>query len=160
MRYILTFFLFLTLIFPNARAEKVYFDGQIGSFYQLLFKADTSINHEVVDIIEEAEIVIVLEPTFSEANQMIDDIKINRKKILFVFYYDTPKFFELLPNLSLKNKSEFRDKNDLNFLSNSPLNKTFPSKTTQMLIQYNIWKEVFHHLSLAKPVKELKERTR
>jgi hypothetical protein len=152
MIYKFVLFLFFNFILPSALAQKVFFSGRVGNFYHPIFKSDNTVSRFVSDSVNEAEIIIFLEPSISEAVEIMKEKRFKKKKLLFVFYYERPQFFDILPNLYLKVKSESLDRYDLNFVSNSPFNKPYPKIRPLVILQYNVWKEVFKHLSLAKAI--------
>jgi hypothetical protein len=150
-KLIITFFLLLS----NSFAKNVYFLGDRGEFYQSLFRYDSRVNYYLSKDLEEADILIMLQPDMREAKKNLQDEKFKKKKFLFVFYYHRPKEFEPLPHIYLLPASQYLDTIENEHVSNSPFEKPSLTKKVKLAIQYEVWIELFRHLEMAKKISEL-----
>jgi len=153
LRFIIAF----TLTLSNSFAKNIYFLGTRGEFYQSLFRNDPRVNDYLSKNINEAEIIIMLEPEIEEAKKILREENFRNKKVLFAFYYNRPQNFASLPHLYLSTVSEFLDTIENQHVSNSPFEKPNLTPKVKLAIQYEVWMEVFRHLNLSRKISELSE---
>jgi len=149
--------IFFIFILSNSWAKNVYFLGERGEFYQSLFKNDSRVQPFLSKNLDEAEILIMLEPDMKEARKIISDKSLKDKKILFAFYYDRPKEFIPLPHMNLLPVTVYLDTIENEHVTNSPFAKPELTPKVKLSIQYEAWIGVFRHLKLARKISELSE---
>jgi len=156
-------FLTSVLIFCPIRivhAQKVSFLGEKGLFFQSLFIMDSNYKDKITIDPAKAEVLIYLEPTYAELQDLIKRSEYEDKKALFMFYYFKKKGFETLPCIYLNIKTQWIDEHILNFKSNTPFSGPYPSEKVLLAIQYDVWKESFQFIDMAGTIKNFKTRVK